>query len=133
MQEFKEAVESQDPARIEALLADDIVFRSPAVYKPYAGKPVVSAILRAVNHVFEDFRYTRTIGDPQSADSVLVFEARVGERELEGADFIHVDDNGLIDDLRVMIRPLSGLKSVVEGMGRALPEAMQELGIEPSS
>ena len=84
MQDFKKAVESHDSEKIEALLADDIVFRSPAVYKPYEGKPVVSAILRAVNRVFEDFRYTREIGEPGSADSVLVFEARVGERELEG-------------------------------------------------
>ncbi|PRZ42518.1 SnoaL-like protein [Antricoccus suffuscus] len=131
MQDFKKAVESQDHEKIEALLADDIVFRSPAVYKPYEGKPVVSAILRAVNRVFEDFRYTREIGDPGSPDSVLVFEARVGDRELEGADFIHVNADGLIDDLRVMIRPQSGLKSVVEGMGAALPAAMKELGIDP--
>jgi len=131
MQEFKEAVESQDQTRIEALLADDVVFRSPAVHKPYQGKPVVSAILRAVIRVFEDFHYTREIGDPSSADSVLVFEARVGDRALEGADFIHANPAGLIDDLRVMIRPLSGLQRVVEGMGAALPAAMKELGVDP--
>lgn len=127
MNEFREAVESGDPARVEALLADDVVFRSPAVHKPYEGKQATSVILRAVARVFEDFRYTRVVeGD---RDQVLVFEARVGDRQVEGADFLHLDEQGRIDDFRVMVRPLSGLQAVVDAMATAIPEVMRELGL----
>lgn len=127
MKAFAEAVESGDSARIEALLADTVVFRSPAVHQPYEGKQATAVILRAVARVFEDFRYTRVVEGTR--DHVLVFEARVGEREVEGADFLHLDDRGLVDDLRVMIRPMSGLAAVVEAMGKAIPEVMAELGL----
>lgn len=128
MNEFREAVESGDPARVEALLADDVVFRSPAVHKPYEGKQATSVILRAVTRVFEDFRYTRVVEGER--DQVLVFEARVGDRQVEGADFLHLDEVGLVDDFRVMIRPLSGLQAVVDAMASAIPEVMRELGLQ---
>jgi hypothetical protein len=129
MKAFREAIEARDVAALEALLADDVVFRSPAVHKPYEGKLATSVVLRAVMRVFEDFRYTRVMGAETDADQVLVFEARVGARSIEGADFLHVRDDGLIDDFRVMIRPLSGLTAVVEAMQAVLPEVMAEMGL----
>ncbi|GAB3307006.1 nuclear transport factor 2 family protein [Epidermidibacterium keratini] len=129
MQEFQRAVEADDQEAIQALLADDVVFRSPAVHTPYRGKAATSVILAAVGQVFEDFRYTAAV--EQDGLSVLVFEAHVGEFELEGADFIRVGDDGKIVDLRVMIRPLKGLNAVVEGMAKAIPGAMAQLGVSP--
>lgn len=129
MDAFKKAIEAHDSDAAIALLADDVVFRSPAVHTPYRGKVPTSVILTAVNQVFENFRYTSVV--ETGNDSVLVFEATVGDRQLEGADFIHVNDDGLIDDFRVMIRPLKGLQAVVEGMASAIPPAMQKLGVTP--
>jgi ketosteroid isomerase-like protein len=129
MKDFQEAVEAGDTDAMEALLAEDVVFRSPAVHKPYEGKVATSVILRAVSRVFEEFRYTRTLSDGD--DHVLVFEARVGDRRVEGADFLHVDAAGRIDDFRVMIRPLSGLTALVEAMAAAIPEVMRGMGLEP--
>lgn len=130
MKAFREAIEARDVDALEALLADDVVFRSPAVHKPYEGKLATSVVLRAVMRVFEDFRYTREVGSEGSADQVLVFEARVGDRSIEGADFLHVREDGLIDDFRVMIRPLSGLTTVVEAMQAVLPDVMREMGLD---
>ena len=129
MRAFREAVETRDVEALEALLADDVVFRSPAVYKPYEGKVATMVVLRSVMRVFEDFRYTRE-ATSGSGDSVLVFEAVVGGKQLEGADFVHMRDDGLVDDLRVMIRPLSGLNAVVEAMGAVIPEVMREMGLD---
>jgi hypothetical protein len=129
MKAFREAVERRDVEALEALLADDVVFRSPAVYKPYEGKVATMVVLRSVMRVFEEFRYTLE-ATSDSGDSVLVFEAVVGGKKLEGADFVHVRDDGLVDDLRVMIRPLSGLNAVVEAMGAAIPEVMREMGLD---
>ncbi|SDM41267.1 nuclear transport factor 2 family protein [Allokutzneria albata] len=116
MRAFRLAVEAQDMEAAVALLADDVVFRSPVVFRPYQGREAVATILRAVFRVFEDFRYEREIGAPGAADQVLVFRARVGEREIEGADFLHLDDNGRIGEFTVMVRPLSAAHALADAM-----------------
>ncbi len=120
MQEFREAVERRDLDALVALFTDDVVFRSPAVHAPYQGRAQVAVLLDAVSQVLEDFRYTRQIGAPGAADHALVFRARVGDREVEGCDFIHTNEQGLIDELYVMFRPLSGLVALAEAMKRQL-------------
>jgi len=120
VQEFRTAIEARDLDGLVALFSDDIVFRSPVVHAPYRGRDQVMALLHAVSQVFEDFRYTRQIGAPGAADHALVFRARVGDREVEGCDFIHVGDDGLIDELYVMIRPLTGVLALAEAMKRQL-------------
>ena len=120
MQEFRDAVERHDLDALVALLSDDIVFRSPVVHAPYQGRSEVATLLKAVGQVLEDFRYTRQIGAADAADHALVLKARVGDRELEACDFIHVNTDGLIDELYVMVRPLSGLMAMAEAMKRQL-------------
>ncbi|MGV9452442.1 nuclear transport factor 2 family protein [Streptomyces sp. NPDC003635] len=117
MQAFREAIEKGDLDAAEALLAEDVVFTSPVVFKPYPGKPITAAILRGVARVFEDFRYVREINDAGGRDHALVFTARVGDREIQGCDFIHVDEDGLIDDFTVMVRPLSAAQALQAAMG----------------
>ncbi|MGX5207657.1 nuclear transport factor 2 family protein [Streptomyces violaceus] len=126
MRAFREAVEALDLDAAEALLAPDVVFTSPVVFKPYAGKAITAAILRAVSGVFEDFRYVREINDADGRDHALVFTARVGDREISGCDFIHVDDNGLIDELTVMVRPLSGAQALAAAMGAQFERIAEE-------
>jgi hypothetical protein len=116
MHPFRAAVEAQDMDAAVALLAEDVVFRSPVVFKPYEGRDAVAMILHAVSRVFEDFRYEREIGAPDAADHALVFRARVGEREVEGCDFVHTREDGSIDELVVMLRPMSGVHAVAEAM-----------------
>ncbi|MFE7445021.1 nuclear transport factor 2 family protein [Streptomyces chartreusis] len=117
MRAFREAVEAGDADAMETLLAEDVVFTSPVVFKPYAGKAITAAILRGVVRVFEDFRYVREINDPNGSDHALVFTARVGDREITGCDFLRVNEEGLIEDFMVMVRPLSGAQALAEAMG----------------
>jgi ketosteroid isomerase-like protein len=117
MHEFRRAVEARDADALEALLADDVVFVSPVAFKPYPGKAMTAAILRGALRVFEDFRYIREIGDPDGRDHALVFEATVSGKAVTGCDFLHLDDEGRIDHLMVMVRPLSGATALAEAMG----------------
>jgi hypothetical protein len=117
MHAFRAAVEAGDTDAIEALLAEDVVFTSPAVFKPYTGKAITAAILRGVVRVFEDFKYVREINDAGGRDHALVFTARVGDKQVTGCDFLSVNEDGLIDDFMVMVRPLSGLQALAEAMG----------------
>jgi hypothetical protein len=118
---FRTAVESGDLTAVVATLAADVEFRSPAVHRPYHGAQAAAQVLGAVLQVFEDFRYTAGVRDGDL--EVLMFEARVGTREIQGADFLRYGPDGLITELTVMIRPLSGLTAVVEAVGTLLSGA----------
>lgn len=111
-------VEARDVAALADILAEDVTFRSPFVWKPYRGKATTTHILRTVMNVFEDFRYARTFVNPTGC--VLEFSARVGDRELFGVDLIEFDDDGRIIDFAVMIRPGTGLEAVAEEMRKRL-------------
>ncbi len=128
MHPFRAAVEAQDLNAAMALMSDDVVFRSPVVYKPYQGRDTVALLLGAVAQVFEDFRYDREIGAPEASDHALVFRARIGDRELEGCDFLHTNEQGLIDEMCVMVRPLSGAHALADAMKARLEQAQSKLG-----
>ena len=116
MHPFRRAIEAEDIDGALALLAEDVCFHSPIVFKPYLGREAVTPLLSAVARVFEDFRYVREIGAAGAADHALVFEARIGTRELQGCDFLHINEDGLIDDFFVMVRPLSAALALAEAM-----------------
>ena len=115
MKAFREHVEAGAFDTIGDLLADDVVFRSPVAFRPYEGRPIVHAILRGVSRVFEDFRYVDDIDG--GGTSALVFETRIGDANVHGCDFIRVNDDGLISELTVMVRPLSAAHALADAMG----------------
>jgi hypothetical protein len=115
---FRAAVERRDPDAMAAALHPDVVFHSPAVFKPYEGREATMRLLRHVLEVLEDFRYLDELSGDGSHG--LVFAARVGDKTLEGWDYLKLDGDGLITELTVMIRPLSGLIAVAQAMGDRL-------------
>jgi hypothetical protein len=123
---FRKAVEARDPEAMAAALADDVVFRSPVAFRPYPGKAITAAILRGVLRVFEDFRYVRELSGGDGRDHALVFEARIGDVRVEGCDFLHLDDAGLIDEFTVMVRPLSAAQALAEAMAAQFEQIQRE-------
>lgn len=112
---FRAAIEARDPEAMRACLAEDVVFNSPVAFKPYVGREAVGGVLGAVAQVFEDFRYTDEF---ESGDThALVFEARVGDKAVQGLDLLRNDEQGLIREFTVMVRPASGLMALGEAMG----------------
>jgi hypothetical protein len=118
---FRAAAEAKDFSAIDQLFAEQVVFRSPVVYKPYEGRDAVAMLLGAVVQVFEDFRYTDQVETGGAA--ALAFSARVGERELDGVDYLHFDSEGRVDRMAVFVRPMSGVNALAEAMQRKLEEA----------
>lgn len=117
-QPFRTAVERRDVDAMAAALHPDVVFHSPAVFQPYQGREATMALLRHVLEVFEDFRYLDELSGEGSHG--LVFAARVGDRTLQGWDYLQLDDDGLITELTVMVRPLSGLMALAQAMSERL-------------
>lgn len=120
MSAFRTAVEAHDLAAAEAALHPDVVFRSPAVHKPYQGRPTTMVLLRTVVEVFEDFRYVAEIADGQH--EMLRFAARIGDRTVDGIDVLQYDDAGLITELTVFVRPLSALTALRDAMAARLAQ-----------
>jgi hypothetical protein len=118
---FRAAVERMDIDAARELLAEDIVFHSPVTFHPFVGRETVARLLGLVAQTFEDFRYTDELeaGDAHA----LIFRASVGGRELEGIDLLRVDEDGLIADFTVMLRPLSGLMPFAQAMGEKVAAA----------
>jgi hypothetical protein len=46
--------------------------------------------------------------------------------KVTGCDFLHYNDDGLIDDFMVMVRPLSGATALSEAMGAQFGRIQQE-------
>ena len=131
MKAFREAIEGAlagtgDFDAVERLLADDVVFTSPAAFKPYPGRALTAAILRGVGRVFTDFRYQREIVDGNQ--SALIFEANIGDTGIavQGCDFITTNDGGLISELTVMVRPLKGAQALADAMGAQFDQILKE-------
>jgi hypothetical protein len=124
LREWHRMLDAGDLAALPALLHPDVVFRSPAAFRPYEGAPAVALILRTVFGVFRDFAYERQFASADGLDVALEFRARVGDKELKGVDLIRFDAEGRIVDFEVMIRPASALLALAEEMGRRLAAAM---------
>jgi hypothetical protein len=118
---FRVAVESGDIDAAQELFAEDIAFHSPATFHPFVGRDTVTRLLAIVAQTFEDFRYT----DEFEADGAhaLIFRAGIGGREIEGLDLLRFDDDGLISDFTVMLRPLSGLVPFAQAMAEKVAQA----------
>jgi hypothetical protein len=112
---FRQAVEARDLDAVRELLADEVVLNSPVAHKPIVGRDAVAQVLAFAAATFEDFRYEAQVADGDRG--ALIFRARVGERELQGLDFLRVGADGLIAELTVMVRPMSGLAALGEAMG----------------
>ncbi|WP_395103591.1 nuclear transport factor 2 family protein [Actinomadura sp. SCN-SB] len=129
MHPLRRAAETEAIDEVQALLAENVVFVSPVAFSPYTGRDMVSAILRGVYGVFEDFRYEKELGHPNGRDYALIFKARVGDREIHGCDLVHHDENGLIDEFTVMVRPLSAVNALASAMRPKFALIEREAGI----
>ncbi len=118
---FRAAAESKNIEGARELFRDDVVFRSPFVHKQYEGIDATGFLLSNVVEVFENFRYVEQVETGDTA--VLMFEANVGDRELQGVDILKFDEEGLIAEMTVMVRPMSGLQALGEEMGKRIEAA----------
>ena len=112
---FRTAVEAGHVEGMVELLAPTVVFNSPVSFHAFRGSETVAGVLKAVFEVFEEFRYVDSLEG--EALHGLVFEAKVGDRDVTGIDLIRETGDGRIAELTVMIRPMSGLIALAEQMG----------------
>lgn len=108
---FQQAIEACDHNAARRSLAPDVVFHSPIRFSPFVGRDEVASILHIPATVFafhDSFRYTSVLGT--GSEQALFFEGQIGGRTIEGVDYLRLDENGLVTELRVMMRPLAEIQ-----------------------
>ncbi len=112
------------PGGLDALLHPDVVFYSPVVFTPQRGREITKLYLSAASQVLPGeapsagvvestdgkFHYVKEILDGNHA--VLEFETTVGDITVNGIDMITCDDEGMITEFKVMIRPKKAMEAV---------------------
>lgn len=115
-------IENKGESGLSDQLAEDAVFHSPVVHTPQTGKPIVLAYLSAADVVLgnDSFRYVREIVDDQANMAMLEFELELDGIHVNGVDIISWNEEGKIQDFKVMVRPLKAINKVWEEMGKML-------------
>ena len=143
---WKQHLRGELAGGLDALLHDDVVFYSPIVYTPQRGKAITKRYLEAAGQTLPGdadagkpsaaaggeapggggFHYTKEVASGDVA--VLEFETTVEGKYVNGVDIIRCDDDGLIVEFRVMIRPLQAVNLVHRQMGAMLESMAAEIG-----
>ena len=121
LQLWHQFIEMPNAEILDEILADNVKFHSPFVWKPKEGKEITTQILLTVSQVFQNFRYVREIIDKNQF--CLEFEAEIGELTLRGVDLIQLNSDGKIIDFEVMVRPANALQILGMEMGKRLQKA----------
>ena len=119
-------VKAKDPAALDALLAEDVVFHSPVVHTPQRGKVITSLYLGAAANVLggDNFRY---VGEYLSENgAVIEFNTVIDGIEIDGIDMITWNADGQIIEFKVMLRPLKAVNKVHEMMAAMLAKFQQK-------
>ncbi len=113
-------LEEKDAAGLDSLLADNVVFHSPVVHTPQAGKEITKLYLSAALYVFNNghFKYLREI--TSGRDAVLEFCTEIDGIYINGVDMITWGEDGRITEFKVMIRPLKAIQIIHKMMGEML-------------
>lgn len=113
-------VENHDAAGLNNILAENVVFHSPVVHTPQAGKPITKLYLTAALHVLNNdtFQYLREVITGRNA--VLEFQTIIDGITINGVDMITWGEDGRIIDFKVMLRPLKAVNLVHKMMGDML-------------
>jgi hypothetical protein len=115
---------ARDPALLDALLADDVEFRSPAVFAPQTGKALATMYLSgAIKVLGPSLRYVAEWYDARSA--VLEFEATLDGVYIQGVDILRWNSDDKLISFTVMARPLRGLEKMIDLMSRELQAGPQ--------
>ena len=108
------------PEALSAIIHEDAVFHSPVVHTPQVGRAIVVAYLSAAGNTLgnDSFEYVRELVDGENA--MMEFTTEMDGIHVNGIDLIRFDEDGMITDFKVMVRPLKAVNKVWEQMAAML-------------
>ncbi len=132
---FRTAIEQRDHGALADLFTPDVRFFSPVKFTPFEGRPLVMGVFGVLlRRVFDEFRYigefqgtAETATGDVTGSHILMFRAEVSGKQVHGIDVIQLDEQGLIKEFTVMVRPLSA----VTALGEAVYAGLAADGLVP--
>jgi hypothetical protein len=121
---FRASAEAGKVHMASELFHAEAIFRSPVLFKPYQGREQLLKVLEAAERVLGlggRFRYVHQLEDPADRVAMLEFATEVDGKQVEGIDKLTFDADGLITELKVLIRPASALQLVGARMAEEFP------------
>ncbi len=117
---WHDVVSLRDYNMLTEIVDDNCIFYSPVVFTPQRGKDITLKYLMAASEVFNasNFKYHKEIISNQHAS--LEFTLTLEDTEINGIDLITWNDDGLITEFKVFIRPLQGVNIIHKMMGNML-------------
>ena len=127
MENWHRHLRGELPGGLDAILHEDCTFLSPIVFTPQQGREVTKLYLTAAGGTLggDDATVTDAVNSPstsggfryvkevlQGHHAVLEFETTVEGKYANGVDIITCDDDGLITEFKVMMRPLQAINAV---------------------
>jgi hypothetical protein len=122
---FRRAIEAHDLESLLSVFREDAVLHSPITFQPFEGKAAIRRLLGIIFEVFQDFRYTDELDAADGMTKILVFRARVRNRDAQGIDLVRFDEHGMVRDLTVMVRPRSSMEALLAEVQPRLMAALQ--------
>ncbi len=117
---FRAAVQALDLDATIATLSPSVVLRGPVGDEPLEGRAAVGRLFAILLRTFEDLRFVESYQSTEGGE-VLHLVWRLEDHEVERVDMLHFDANGLVEDYRVMIRPLSAVVALRDAVFSQLP------------
>tara|TARA_B100000953_G_scaffold236476_1_gene197968 strand:+ start:2273 stop:2659 length:387 start_codon:yes stop_codon:yes gene_type:complete len=117
---WHQVVELRDYNLLKEILSENVIFYSPVIYTPQKGKSITLNYLVAASEVFNssNFKYTKEIINNKFAS--LEFKLTIDDTEINGIDLISWNEEGLITEFKVFIRPLQGVNLIHKLMHKML-------------
>jgi SnoaL-like domain len=125
---FRAAVEKGNIGQAGELFHEQATFRSPVLFKPYEGREQVIKVVRAAETVLASegsFRYVHQLEDGHDRVAMLEFATQVAGKQVEGIDKLTFDEDGLVTELKVLLRPASAVQIV----GARMAEEFARVGL----
>lgn len=113
---YRRAAETQDVELALSAFAPDAVVHSPLTGRVrFTGHAELGPLLEVAYSHLRDLRFHTDTGD--ASTRVVVYTARIGGEEIEETAVLKLDEDGLIAEATLFVRPLPGLVALMDAFG----------------
>jgi SnoaL-like domain len=107
---FTAALQRKDLDAMLSHMGDDVRLLTPLVFEPFQGKAAIRPVVEALLAVVDSFEFLELMEGPQHVSEF--FRVKVGSLVLDGVDYWRLDQEGLIQEMTVLWRPLPAIIAV---------------------
>ena len=112
---FTTALAARDVDALMGTVAPDPVLYSAVSGPPFRGREMLRDLYASVFDTFDELRITDELHDGRT--HVLFWEGSIGGRFVAGADRLRTDAGGMVEEITIVGRPMTGLSMFITGIG----------------